>query len=100
MIMQRCAIVTALLGVCSLALLLRPGLALERPVVISTWQGPCSRRRLSRPTWPPCAGWSLWRSERGSDFVVFPETFLSGYGDLETVERGARRMDDPEYPGS
>ena len=32
--------------------------------------------------------------ERGVDFLCFPETFLSGYGDREVVERGAIPTDD------
>ncbi len=32
----------------------------------------------------------------GSDFLAFPETFLSGYQDPAAVRRGARPLDDPE----
>ena len=80
---------------CLLVLPARRALALEREVVISTWQGPsiggdfaanlATVRRVVRQA-----------LERGSDFVVFPETFLSGYGDLEIVKKGARSVDDPE----
>ncbi len=78
---------------CSFAL--QSGLALEREVTISTWQGPSLDGDFSAnlATVREVVGRAL---ERGSDFVVFPETFLSGYGDLETVKRGARGVDDPE----
>ncbi|MGH2350650.1 MAG: carbon-nitrogen hydrolase family protein [Chloroflexota bacterium] len=33
--------------------------------------------------------------ERGADFLCLPETFLSGYGSREVVERGALALDDP-----
>jgi predicted amidohydrolase len=32
---------------------------------------------------------------RGVDFLCLPETFLSGYGDRQTIERGALAVDDP-----
>ena len=34
--------------------------------------------------------------ERGTDFLCLPETFLSGYGSREIVERGAMAVDDPQ----
>ncbi len=33
---------------------------------------------------------------RGSQFVAFPECFLSGYESPDVVKRGARSLDDPE----
>lgn len=80
---------------CLLVLPARQALALEREVVISTWQGPCQDGDFAAnlATVRQVVGMAL---ERGSDFVVFPETFLSGYGDLETVKKGARTVDDPE----
>ena len=33
--------------------------------------------------------------EQGVDFLCFPETFLSGYGEREVVERAAMPADDP-----
>jgi predicted amidohydrolase len=33
--------------------------------------------------------------EQTADFLCFPETFLSGYGDRDVVERGAMPADDP-----
>ncbi|MBW7997473.1 MAG: carbon-nitrogen hydrolase family protein [Candidatus Glassbacteria bacterium] len=69
-------------------------MALEREVVISTWQGPCADGDFEANLATVREVVRLAR-ERGSDFVVFPETFLSGYGDLETVKKGARSLDDP-----
>jgi predicted amidohydrolase len=34
-------------------------------------------------------------AEREADFLCFPETFLSGYGDRALIERGALPLDDP-----
>jgi len=77
-------------------LVLATGLqALEHPVVISTYQGPCKDGDFA-------ANLAVVRKtiaqarERGSDFVVFPETFLSGYDSRENMLKGARRMEDPE----
>ena len=68
-------------------------LALERDVMISVYQGPCidgdfggnlaTVRRVTQEA-----------LDRGSDFVVFPETFLSGYDTPEHVLQGARGLDD------
>ena len=80
---------------CLLALPALPLRAMEREVVISTWQGPCADGDFAanlatvRDVIRQAAG-------RGSDFVVFPETFLSGYGSLEILQRGARSLDDPD----
>ena len=69
--------------------------ALEREVVISSYQGPCKDGDFA-------ANLTVVRDvireaeKRNSDFVVFPETFLSGYDTRETVLKGARRVDDPE----
>jgi len=37
--------------------------------------------------------------ERGSQFLAFPECFLSGYEGREAVQRGARGLDDSELQG-
>ena len=80
--------------ICAALLCAAPLAALERPVTISVWQGPCEDGDFE-------ANLAVVRdairaaADRGSDFVVFPETFLSGYGSLEQVKRGARRIDDP-----
>ena len=69
--------------------------ALEREVVISAYQGPCADGDFE-------ANLETVRKQireaaaRGSDFVAFPETFLSGYDSPENVRSGARRLDDPE----
>ena len=69
--------------------------ALERPVTISVYQGRCVDGDFA-------ANLKTVRGEidealaRGSDFVAFPETFLSGYASPELMQKGARRLDDPE----
>ena len=69
--------------------------AMERDVVISVYQGPCANGDFA-------ANLATVReqvreaSARNSDFIAFPETFLSGYDSPENVRRGARRLDDPE----
>ncbi len=86
-----------LTAVAILALLLAGGplSALDRELVISTYQGACrggefsANLKLVREVVREALG-------RNSDFVVFPETFLSGYDTAENVRRGARRVDDPE----
>jgi len=73
----------------------RPLAALEREVVISAWQGPCVDGDFA-------ANLATVRKvvqealERGSDFLAFPETFLSGYDTREKMLAGARKVDDPE----
>lgn len=74
-----------------------PGMAgaLEREVVITVYQGVCQEgdfagnlktaRRIVEEA-----------RKRESDFLVFPETFLSGYESRDVVERGARPLDDRE----
>ena len=69
--------------------------ALERDVIISVYQGHCvdgdfnanlaTARRAVRDA-----------LDRGSDFLVLPETFLSGYDSREHMHQGARRIDDPD----
>ena len=73
-----------------------PGVSwgIDREVVISVYQGPCQDGDFA-------ANLATVREvvkealERESDFVVFPETFLSGYVTPEAVRQGARRVDDP-----
>lgn len=78
-----------------LALNVWPLFGLDRDIVISTYQGPCRDGDFA-------ANLAVVREnirlalERKSDFVVFPETFLSGYDTREKVMKGARRIDDPE----
>jgi predicted amidohydrolase len=73
----------------------RPVYALERELVISSWQGPCADGDFAANLATVRDAIRL-AEQRRSDFVVFPETFLSGYGNLEVLERGARRIDDPD----
>jgi predicted amidohydrolase len=69
--------------------------ALDRDVIISVYQGHCvdgdfdanlatARRAVHDAL------------DRGSDFLVMPETFLSGYDSREHMHQGARRLDDPQ----
>jgi len=68
---------------------------LEREVTISVYQGACADGDFSSNL--AAVRQSIQEAlERGSDFVVFPETFLSGYDSPEHMRRGARRMEDPE----
>lgn len=81
-----------------LGLLLVPAIgraAEETPVVVSAYQGPCRDGDFS-------ANLAVVREmvaealRRGSHFVCFPETFLSGYATLEQMRAGARAVDDAE----
>ena len=70
-------------------------LALETNLVISVYQGVCQEGDFS-------ANLTTTRKviaearKRGSQFVAFPECFLSGYENRAVVERGARSLDDKE----
>jgi len=78
-----------------LALISNQVFALNQNIVISTYQGPCKGGDFA-------ANLAVVRDavseakKRNSDFVVFPETFLSGYDTREVVLKGARRIEDPE----
>jgi predicted amidohydrolase len=69
--------------------------AIERELIISVYQGPCAEGDFD-------ANLATARQAvrdalaRGSDFLVMPETFLSGAATREYVLRGARRLDDPQ----
>ncbi len=71
-----------------------PVAAMERAVVISAYQGPCKDGDFA-------ANLATTRAvieeakRRKSDFVVLPETFLSGYDTVEHMRQGARPVDDP-----
>ena len=69
--------------------------ALEKKVTISVYQGPCEDGDFAANLETVRQQIRL-AEQRGSDFVAFPETFLSGYDSPENVRRGARRLDDPE----
>ncbi len=66
----------------------------ERGVIISAYQGPCQDgdfdANLATVTRVVQEALS-----RRSDFLCFPETFLSGYTPREAVLRGAVKLDDP-----
>jgi predicted amidohydrolase len=64
-------------------------------VVISVYQGHCvdGDFRANLATARQAVKEAL---ARGSDFLVLPETFLSGYDTREHMRQGARRIDDPE----
>jgi len=70
-------------------------LAVEKEVTISVYQGPCADGDFSRNLANARAVIQEAHT-RESDFLVFPETFLSGYDTPEHMRQGARRMDDPE----
>ena len=72
-----------------------PLLALERQVVISAWQGPCVDGDFAANLATVRKVVQMAR-ERSSDFLAFPETFLSGYDSREKMLAGARAVDDPE----
>ncbi|MEQ8667576.1 MAG: carbon-nitrogen hydrolase family protein [Pirellulales bacterium] len=80
-----------------LVLLSFPALAdaLEQEVVITVYQGVCQEGDFSRNLEKVREVVAKAR-KRESDFLVFPETFLSGYESRAAVERGARPLDDPE----
>jgi (R)-amidase len=69
--------------------------ALDREVTISVYQGPCADGNFSHnlTTTRQVVKEALGR---GSDFVVLPETFLSGYDTPDHMRQGARRMENPE----
>lgn len=63
-------------------------------LVVGVWQGACADGDVAA---------NLARAAQvvdeaagaGCDFVCLPETFLSGYGSRELIERGALALDDP-----
>lgn len=79
---------------CALAALPRLS-ALDREVVVSAYQGRCADGDFD-------ANLATVRTAvkealaRKSDFVVFPETFLSGYDAPERMRGGARPLNDPQ----
>ncbi len=89
---NRIGIISAFLFA-ALILVASNGLALERDVTISVYQGPCADGDFAKnlATTRKVVKEAL---DRGSDFVVLPETFLSGYDTVEHMRQGARRMED------
>jgi len=68
---------------------------MQHDILISAYQGLCREGDVT-------ANLATARSvvaearARGSHFLAFPETFLSGYESPEAVQRGARPVTDPE----
>ena len=94
--LQRHDWMTWLAAACLLAFLATtPSQAMEKPVRIAVYQGSIREGDFS-------ANLSAARSvitrarEQGSQFVVFPECFLSGYESRAAVNAGARSPEDPE----
>lgn len=77
--------VTAMIGMATMT----------NPVVISIYQGTCVEGEFSTNL-ATVREVIEEAKKRKSDFVAFPETFLSGYECGEAVESGARTLDDPE----
>jgi predicted amidohydrolase len=64
-------------------------------VVVSVYQGVCREGDFTANL-ATARNAVRQAGERGSQFIVLPECFLSGYESREAVERGARSLDDPE----
>jgi predicted amidohydrolase len=69
--------------------------ALEREVVVTVYQGACDDGDFTANLATAREAIREARA-RGSHFLVLPEEFLSGCDSLEHLQRGARRLDDPE----
>lgn len=69
--------------------------AISRDVTISVYQGRCEDGDFdgNLAAARKAVGEAL---ARGSDFLVLPETFLSGYSTPEKMRQGARRLADPQ----
>ncbi len=91
-VINRSARALAALGAVAIALTCQ---ALERPVRISVYQGACVDGDFSANlgTAREVVAAAL---EANSQFLLFPECFLSGYSSRAEVERGARAVNDPD----
>jgi predicted amidohydrolase len=69
--------------------------ALEGTLVISAYQGVCKEGDFTANLATVRNAIGVAR-ERGSQFVVFPECFLTGYENRDVVQRSARSLDDPD----
>ena len=89
---NRTARALASLGAAAIALNCQ---ALERPVRISVYQGACVDGDFSAnlATAREVVAAAL---EAKSQFLLFPECFLSGYSGRAEVDRGARAVNDPD----
>jgi len=68
---------------------------MDRELNLSVYQGPCKEGDFTANL-ATVRRVTVEALARGSDFLVFPETFLSGYDNLEKMRLAARRIDDPE----
>jgi predicted amidohydrolase len=84
-------------GLVCLYVLAFPGhtLALEQDVRISVYQGP-SREGEFTTNLEVAREVVVEALRRNSQFLLFPECYLSGYRDRTQIERGARELNDPE----
>ena len=80
---------------CCLLLLTGQLTALDRELVLSVYQGPCRDGDLTANLKTARKVIEVAR-KRGSHFLAFPESFLSGCDTLEHLKQGARSLDDPE----
>lgn len=72
-----------------------PSPALERPVVVSVYQGP-TRDGDFAANLATCRAVVDQARARGSHFVLFPAGFLSGHGSPLAIRQGARSLSDPQ----
>ncbi|MCZ7640089.1 MAG: carbon-nitrogen hydrolase family protein [Verrucomicrobia bacterium] len=70
-----------------------PVQALDGPVRVSVYQGPCRDGDFTANL-DTARGVLQQARERASHFLVFPECFLSGYASAEAVRQGARGLED------
>lgn len=70
-----------------------PVQALEHPVRVSVYQGPCREGDFAANL-ATARGVLQQARERASHFLAFPECFLSGYASAEAVRQGARGLED------
>jgi len=69
--------------------------AIDRDLVVSAYQGVCKEGDFAANLATVRDAIGIARN-RGSQFVVFPECFLTGYENRDAVQRAARTLDDPE----
>lgn len=85
-----------LMALVGLALLTQPAVTQpSHPLVVGVYQGPCRDGDFSANLTTARAVISQALDE-SCDFLVFPESFLSGYDTPEAVRSGARSLRDPE----
>lgn len=72
-----------------------PALALERPVLLSVYQGTVREGDFTANL-DQVRSTTARALEQGSQFLAFPECFLSGCESRNAVQHGARALEDPE----